>query len=120
MSETTLYERLGGQDAIETAVDEFYDRVLSDERLAPFFEDVSTTDLRAHQTQFISSVAGGPVEYSGEDMADAHARFDIDHTDYTLVAAHLEDALAVCDVPAPERREVLAAVEELREPIVAS
>ncbi|HET7323473.1 MAG TPA: group 1 truncated hemoglobin [Halococcus sp.] len=120
MSETTLYERLGGKDAIETAVDEFYDRVLSDERLVDFFEDTPTTELRAHQTQFLSSVTGGPVEYSGDNMAEAHAQFDIDHTDYTLVAAHLEDALAVCDVPAADRREVLAAVEELREPIVAS
>lgn len=120
VSETTLYERLGGRDAIKTAVDEFYDRVLGDDRLVDFFEDTSITELRAHQTQFLSSVTGGPVEYSGEDMADAHARFDIDHTDYTLVAAHLEDALAACNVPATDRRDVLAAVEELREAIVTA
>ena len=120
MSEETLYERLGGREAIETAVDEFYDRVLSDERLEGFFEDISTTELRAHQTEFLSSVAGGPVEYSGEDMSEAHADFGIDDTDYTLVAAHLEDALAACDIPATDRREVLAAVEDLRDPIVTA
>lgn len=116
----TLYERLGGRDAIETVVEEFYDRVLGDERLEAFFEDVSTTELRAHQTEFLSSVTGGPVEYDGEDMSEAHAHLDIDDTDYTLVAAHLETALAACDVPATDRRQVLAAVEELREPIVAA
>lgn len=120
MSESTLYERLGGRDAIGTVVDEFYDRVLSDERLVEFFEDTSMTTLHAHQVQFLSSVTGGPVEYSGTDMAAAHAEMGIDDTDYTLVAAHLEAALAVCDVPPADRREVLAAVEGLRADIVTA
>lgn len=120
MPERTLYERLGGRSAIETVVDEFYDRVLGDERLEAFFADTSTTELRAHQTEFLSSVTGGPVEYDGEAMNDVHAHLDIDDTDYTLVAAHLEDALAVCDVPATDRRAVLAAVEELRGAIVTA
>lgn len=58
MSET-LYERLGGEDAIAAVVDEFYDRVVADEQVAYYFEDVDMQQQRAHQTQFISSVAGG-------------------------------------------------------------
>ena len=68
----TLYERLGGNEAIASVVDEFYDRMLDDERIAGFFENVDMASQRAHQTQFLSSVTGGPVEYSGADMREAH------------------------------------------------
>lgn len=53
-------------------------------------------------------------------MTEAYTPFDIDHTDYTLVAAHLEDALAACDVRPRTAGDVLAAVKDLRDTIVAS
>jgi hemoglobin len=118
MSEETLYHRLGGRDAIASVVDAFYDRVLADDRLAPFFEDVDMTKQRAHQTQFIAAVAGGPVEYDGEEMDEAHEGMGIDHEDYDAIEAHLDAALAEHDVSADERADVAAALESFRDDIV--
>lgn len=116
---TTLYERLGGRESIDAVVEEFYDRVLSDDRVIHFFEDADTSSLRTHQAQFIASVTGGPVEYDGDDMAAAHAHLDIDGRDFRIIANHLNDALEEYDVPEQERREVITAVGELEPAIVS-
>jgi hemoglobin len=114
----TLYQELGGEPAVEAVVDEFYDRVLADESLAPFFEDVSMDRLRAHQVAFISAVTGGPDEYDGADMRAAHARLDIEDRDFDAVAGHLADALRDCGAEEEQVETVLAEVEPLREPVV--
>ncbi|WP_435179799.1 group I truncated hemoglobin [Halorussus sp. AFM4] len=118
MSET-LYERLGGREAIAAVVESFYERVLDDERVAHFFEDTDVASLRAHQTRFLAAAAGGPVEYDGADMETAHAHLDIREEDFEVIAVHLDEAMASFDVPPAERDEVLTAVGEL-EPAVVS
>lgn len=118
MSDQTLYRRLGGRDGLSSVVDDFYDRVLADDRLEPFFEDVDMADQRAHQTQFLAAVTGGPVDYGGAEMSTAHDHLDIDHEEYDAIENHLEDALARHDVSASERDDVVAAVEEFRDAIV--
>ncbi|NHN57951.1 group 1 truncated hemoglobin [Halorussus rarus] len=115
----TLYERLGGRDAIAAVVESFYERVLDDERVAHFFEDADVASLRTHQTQFLASATGGPVEYDGADLETAHAHLDIGAQDFEIIAVHLDEALASFEVPDGERGEVLAAVGEL-EPAVVS
>ena len=115
----TLYERLGGRDAIDAVVEEFYDRLLSDGRVSHFFEDTDLPSLRAHQAQFVASVAGGPVKYEGTEMAEAHGHLDIDGRDFRIIANHLNDAFVAFDVPEAERREVIAAVGELESAIVS-
>ncbi|MDS0298453.1 group 1 truncated hemoglobin [Halogeometricum sp. S1BR25-6] len=118
MSEETLYHRLGGRDAIASVVDVFYDRVLADDRLEPYFEDVDMTKQRAHQTQFIAAMAGGPGEYDGGEMEEVHEGMGIDHEAYDAIEEHLDAALAEHDVPAAERADVEAAIESFRDDIV--
>jgi len=84
----SLYKRLGGEDAIAAVVDEFYDRIMSDEQVAGYFSDVDMQKQRAHQTQFISSVTGGPVEYSGGEMETVHTDMGITPTDFQAIATH--------------------------------
>lgn len=114
----TLYERLGGRDAISSVVDDFYDRMLDDERVAGFFEDVDMRAQRAHQTQFLSYATGGPVEYTGADMREAHEDLDITDEDYDIVGRHLDAALAAAGVDGEDRSAVMDEVEALRDPIV--
>lgn len=116
----TLYERLGGEDAIAAVVDEFYDRVVADEQVAHYFEDVDMQAQRAHQAQFISSVTGGPVEYSGAEMAAAHAHLDITPADFRAIAAHLEAALVEFDVDEEDREAVLEEIASYRDDIVTA
>jgi hemoglobin len=114
----TLYQELGGEPAVEAVVDEFYDSVLADESLAPFFEDVSMARLRAHQVAFISAATGGPDEYDGADMRAAHAHLDLEDRHFDAVAGHLADALRECGAGPEQVETVLAEVEPLREPVV--
>ena len=119
MSQATLYERLGGEESIAAVVDAFYDRVLSDERVSHFFEDVDMRKQRAHQTQFLSAVAGGPVEYSGEDMESAHDNLEIRQEHFDAIAQHLEGMLLEFDVGEREHSEVLEAFESYEDDVVA-
>jgi hemoglobin len=82
-STVTLFEQLGGHDAVEAAVDNFYRKVLTDDRVSSFFEDVDMDRQRAKQKAFLTMAFGGPHNYSGRDMRTAHAR---------LVAKGLNDS----------------------------
>jgi hemoglobin len=119
MSDDSLYDRLGGRDAIRVVVDDFYDRVLDDERLRPYFEDVSMDRLRSHQIQFLAAATGGPVDYAREDLRAAHAEMGIDESEFEAVATHLDAALEDAGVARPDRRDVMETVEGLEGAIVA-
>lgn len=80
---TTLYERLGGAPAMEAAVDIFYRKVLTDDRISRFFEDVDMERQAAKQKAFLTMVTGGPANYTGQDMRRGHAH---------LVAQGLNDS----------------------------
>jgi hemoglobin len=118
VSEATVFDRIGGHEAVESVVDEFYDRVLNDERVVHHFEGTDTTALRAHQVQFISAVTGGPVQYTGRDMREAHRGMGITDEEFDVVAEHLDRALAENGASGADRERVLAEVEELRPEIV--
>lgn len=120
MTTETLYDTLGGEAGIEAVVDEFYDRVLADEELEPYFEGVDTDALHDHQAKFIGHVAGGPVEYDGRTMAAAHAHLDITGEDFDRVAGHLKTSFQAFDVSADGREELLDAVASLRSDVVSA
>lgn len=69
----SLYEDLGGAAAVEQAVDIFYRKMLMDERVAPYFESVDMDRQRGKQKAFLTMVLGGPNNYTGKDMRNAHA-----------------------------------------------
>jgi hemoglobin len=83
LATVSLFEQLGGHDAVEAAVDNFYRKVLTDDRVSSFFEDVDMDRQRAKQKAFLTMAFGGPHNYSGRDMRTAHAR---------LVAKGLNDS----------------------------
>jgi hemoglobin len=118
MDATSLYDRLGGADGIETVVDEFYDRMLADERIQPFFEDVDMERQRRHQTLFISQVAGGPAEYSGENMRAAHRNLDLTREEFEAVVTHLRTSLDACGVDDTDADDVIAAVRGLEDDVL--
>ncbi|WP_435158930.1 group I truncated hemoglobin [Haladaptatus sp. DFWS20] len=114
----SVYGEIGGRDAVEAVVTDFYDRVLSDDQLIPYFEGMDMDELRAHQIQFISAVAGGPVEYSGADMREAHIHLDIDEADFEAVGTHLETALRTNGVGEDNIDAIMAEVVALKDPIL--
>ncbi|MBW4425841.1 MAG: group 1 truncated hemoglobin [Nostoc desertorum CM1-VF14] len=68
----TLFEKLGGADAIDLAVDKFYERVLQDERIKHYFADVDMVKQREHQKAFLTYAFGGTDQYDGRYMRQAH------------------------------------------------
>src|SRR5215470_8514444 len=91
---TSLYEKLGEEAAIAKVVDGFYERVLADGSLAPFFDGVDMPALRRHQAAFLGAATGGPQPYTGPDLAAAHAGRGITDEHFDRVAEHLAAALA--------------------------
>lgn len=113
----TLYERLGGEPAFAAAVDDFYRRMLSDERVARFFDDVDMEGQIAKQKAFLTYVTGGPAEYTGKDMRDAHAHLRErgladEHVD--VVIEHLGATLTSLGASAGDVGEVAALAESVR------
>jgi hemoglobin len=119
MSES-VYSQIGGEDAVEQVVDDFYDRVLADDDLADFFEGMDMAELRAHQVQFISAVTGGPVEYAGADMRAAHDHLDISDGEFDLVGTYLEQALRDAGVEDQNVSAIMSEVVALKPPIVGN
>lgn len=71
---STLYERIGGEAAVDAAVDKFYDKVLADERIRHFFEGIDMKRQAAHQKLFLTYAFGGLPSYPGRNMRAAHRR----------------------------------------------
>lgn len=120
MSGGTLYERLGGRAGIRAVVDEFYDRLLSDEELGPFFEDTDMETLRRTQTEFLCEAAGGPETYEAEPVRDAHLHLPFTPTHIRRAIELLRDSLDEFDVPAEDAEVVVQAIGAYEEDLVAS
>src|SRR3954463_491880 len=78
----SIFERLGQEQGIRAAVDDFYERVVGDPQLAHYFDGVDLRKLRGHQTALLVQVTGGPAAYSGRDLAAAHDRLGIVPADF--------------------------------------
>ncbi len=117
--EVSLYEAIGGESALVIVVDDFYDRVLADPRLAPFFASANMTKLKGRQVEFFAAALGGPDFYDGASMRQAHDGLGISQADFDTVAGHLTDALAAAGVPAGLITQVGSAVAPLAGDIVS-
>ncbi|MFP6816443.1 MAG: group 1 truncated hemoglobin [Pseudomonadales bacterium] len=116
-----LYQRLGGEPAVDAAVDFFYRKVLNDQTISHFFDAVDMDAQRAKQKSFLTMVFGGPSEYTGKDMREAHKHLvdrGINDASFDSVAGHLQATLEelgvahelvteVIDIAASTRGDVL-------------
>ena len=116
----SIYERLGREQGIKTAVDDFYERVVSDPELKPYFDGVDMGRLRGHQTKLLVQVTGGPVEYDGRELAVAHRDLGITSADFDRVVAHLVGTLTDLGVSQDDIGQVGAALTAHRDEIVTA
>lgn len=115
----TVYERIGGHEAIEAVVEEFYARVLADDRLSGFFAGTNMNRLKGRQAEFFAAALGGPEPYTGAPMKRVHQGRGITMEHFDLVAGHLGDALGAAGVPPQTVTEILTIVASLA-PEIAS
>lgn len=71
---SNLYTKLGGKEAVNLAVDKFYEKILNDDRIKHFFDNVDMVSQRAHQKAFLTYAFGGTSKYDGKSMRDAHKK----------------------------------------------
>lgn len=114
----TLYEKIGGKQALNTVVDEFYRRVLADQSLAPLFVDTDMEQQRAHQVAFLAYALGGPKDYKGAGMKKAHEGRGITKEHFGAVAGHLQGTLQWANVGAQEIAQIMAAAASLENDVV--
>ena len=129
MAEPTLYERLGGIFAIAAVVDNFSDRLLRNPKIVdanPQLHDWHTEAFMARlpglkwlRTLWVASLAGGPFEYTGRELRDAHFDLKITPEVFDEVAAELSATLDHFKVPEQEKGEVLAAFGAWRGEVTA-
>ena len=118
---SSLYERLGGEEALQAAVGIFYDKIMADPQLAPFFDQL---DMRAQiqkQVAFMAYAFGGPAEYKGRDLRSSHRRLvkrGLSDLHFDAVAAHLQATLQELNVPPELIAESLGLVGSLRNEVL--
>lgn len=121
-SNTSLYEQLGGEAAVNAAVDIFYRKVLGDYRINRFFDNTDIEKQAAKQKAFLTMAFGGPNNYSGSDMRQAHAHLvknlGLDDSHFDAVMEHLIGTLHELNVPQNLVNQVDAIAESTRNDVL--
>lgn len=117
----TLYERLGGYDAVVAVVDNFLPRLMDDPRLGRFWEQRGYDGIACERQlliDFLCASAGGPAYYASRDMLLTHQGTRIDADEWQTAVGHLRETLDGFGVAAELREQVLAFVERTKPDIV--
>jgi hemoglobin len=117
----SLYTRLGGFDGITAVADNLLPRLAGDAQLGRFWQNRGEDGIAREKqllVDFLSSNSGGPMYYTGRDMALSHKGMKISQADWSTFIGHLEATLDSFGVPDLERSEVLAFIESTHADIV--
>jgi hemoglobin len=119
--EKTLYQRIGGYDAIAAVVDDFVMQLASDPSIGVMFKghsEDSMKKIRQHVIDFICAAAGGPCLYSGRDMKTTHKGLGITEAQWNTSVQYLKNTLNKFKVPEQEQNDLFAAVSSIKNDIV--
>jgi len=119
--QASLYQRLGGYDALAAVSDDFLGHLASDPQMVRFFVGLSTDSrlkVRQHVVDFLCVATGGPCKYTGRDMKTAHTGLSITESDWSSMVKYLVGTLDKFKVPEKEKSEVLTALSGLKGDIV--
>ena len=117
----SLYERLGGYNAVAAVVDDFVGRLVTDRQFERFFVGHSTDSkkrIRQHIVDQFCAAAGGPCVYTGRTMKDSHTGLGISEAEWEAAAKHLVASLDKYKVPEREKKDLLAFVSSVKGDIV--
>ena len=117
-SQRSLYDRLGGYNAISAVVDDFVANVAADKRINKFFAKANIDRLKRRLKDQLCQAAGGPCLYLGADMKTAHAGMGIRNRDFDALVQDLVKSLNKFKVPKVEQKEIAAVLLPMRKDIV--
>ena len=121
MSEQTAvsdYDTVGGGAAVRQVVDDFYARGVDDPQLTAYFAGIDMSRLKRHQALLVGQVLGGPADYDGRTLREAHAGLGITDGHFDRVVTHLAAALTAAGVPGDILDRAGAAVLATRSDVV--
>lgn len=123
MDTQSLYERLGGAEGIATLVDDIVGRHMENPvisaRFRPYAEDPARLEnVKGHLRDFLAAGSGGPAQYTGRSMPEAHRGMNISVAEYVAAVDDIMDALEGNGVEESARKDVLAISYGLKGEIV--
>jgi hemoglobin len=121
MAEKSLYERLGGYDAIAAVAGGLLPRLQADAQLGRFWKHRGRDGVAREKqllVDFLCANAGGPLLYTGRDMKTSHEGMKIGGSDWSAFLGHLEATLGAFEVPSSERDAVIAFIQSTKPEIV--
>ena len=121
MSQKSLYERLGGYDAIFAVTNDLLDRMEKDPQLGRFWQHRGADGVKRERqliVDFLVAATGGPLYYKGRDMKLSHQGMRISEGDWTIFLKHADATLKAFNVPQAEYDEVVAFVQSTKADIV--
>jgi hemoglobin len=114
----SLYDRLGGKDAITAVVDDFVANVAADNRINAFFANTDIPALKTMLVDQICEATGGPCTYTGRSMKEAHTGMGVKEEDFAALVEDLVKSLDKFKVPEKEKTELLTALGGMKGDIV--
>lgn len=121
MNQPTLYERLGGYDAVSAVANDLLPRLQADAKLARFWQNRGEDGIRREKQlliDFLCSSAGGPLLYTGRDMQTSHQGMKISEDDWSTFMGHLQATLESFQLPQAEYNDVIAFIESTKADMV--
>jgi hemoglobin len=106
----SLYERVGGEKALERLLDRFYHRVTHDPEIGHYFTHVPIEKLKGMQHEFFSMATGGPVTYSGRPLSQVHRHLAISRREFQRFTEHLITTLKEEDIDDQDVYEIIAKI----------
>ncbi len=118
LAERSLYDRLGGKDAITGFVEDFVTNVVADKRINAFFNNADMPGFKQKLIDQICEKTGGPCKYTGRDMKTTHAGMNIKDADYDAMIEDLVRSLDKFKVGDREKTDLLAALSKMKGDLV--
>jgi len=119
---SSLFERLGGEAAVDAAVDLFYAKMLADTRVNYFFTNTDMARQRDHQKRFLTVAFGGPNNYDGQAMRTVHAKLvteqGLNDSHFDAVVENLAASLRELGVSDEFIGEVALVAESVRDDVL--
>lgn len=116
--EQTLFEKYGGFSTISRIVMAFYERLLDDDDVGPYFDDVDMPKLMDHQTKFVSALMGGPASFSDAHIERAHQHLIVRDADFDRLKELVDATLSDFDLQRVDIDTVLKSFEDRRSLLV--
>ena len=117
-SKVSVYEKIGGAAAVDAAVDVFYRKVLSDDRISQFFDTIDMEEQHVKQKAFLTMAFGGPNDYTGKDMREAHKHMDLTEEHFGAVAEALVGTLEELAVPQEYIDEIVGIAVSVKDDVL--